>query len=51
MEEYRADNPLYGYLLYDIKLMDSRLHQKMTGVGNEEILENLIRLSKSKAAI
>lgn len=23
MEEYRADNSLYGYLLYDIKLMDS----------------------------
>lgn len=43
--------PYTDTFLYDIKLMDSRLHQEMTGVGNEEILENLIRLSKSKAAI
>lgn len=27
--------------LYDIKLMDSRLHRKYTGVGNEQIHKNL----------
>lgn len=37
--------------LYDIKLMDSKLHRKYTGAGNEEILENLKRLSRDGAGI
>ncbi len=37
--------------LYDIKLMDSSLHKKYTGVGNELILENLIKLSERGANI
>lgn len=37
--------------LYDLKLMDSMLHEKMTGVGNELILENLVRLSQKGAKI
>jgi len=37
--------------LFDLKLMDSALHEKYTGVGNEQILQNLEVLSKSKATI
>ena len=32
-------------VLYDIKQMDSELHKKYTGLGNEKILENLINIS------
>lgn len=32
--------------LYDIKTMDSEIHKKWTGVGNEKILSNLQRISK-----
>lgn len=32
--------------LYDLKHMDSTLHRKFTGVPNEKILSNLIRLSE-----
>lgn len=34
------------YVLFDIKSMDSAKHKKMTGVGNELILENLKKISK-----
>ncbi len=37
--------------LFDLKLMDSALHEKYTGVGNEQILQNLEVLSKSKTNI
>jgi pyruvate formate lyase activating enzyme len=33
-------------VLYDVKLIDAREHEKWTGVGNERILENLVRLGK-----
>ncbi len=33
---------------FDLKCMDSDLHRKMTGVGNELIHENLLALSKSQ---
>ena len=32
-------------LLVDLKLMDSALHHRLTGVGNELILENIARLA------
>ena len=32
-------------LLVDLKLMDSALHRRLTGVGNELILENIARLA------
>lgn len=41
--------PLLDYVdvvLYDLKHLDSEQHRKMTGVGNELILENLRRLSE-----
>lgn len=37
--------------LYDIKHMDSQKHRLYTGVGNEVILENLVRLAESGARI
>jgi len=37
--------PKVNLFLYDLKLMDSKKHQKYTGVTNEIILENLKRLS------
>lgn len=36
-------------VLYDIKQMDSALHREFTGVGNEQILENLERISNETA--
>lgn len=37
--------------LYDIKLMDTDLHKKYTGKGNELIMENLVKLSERGANI
>ena len=37
--------------LYDLKLMDSKRHQKWTGVPNEKILENLKVLAKAGSKI
>jgi pyruvate formate lyase activating enzyme len=37
--------------LYDLKLMDSRLHKKYTGVPNELILQNLRQLAECHDAI
>ncbi|MBT9776712.1 glycyl-radical enzyme activating protein [Clostridium sp. MCC353] len=34
------------YILYDIKHMDSETHKALTGVGNEQILENLNKAVK-----
>lgn len=36
--------PLTDYFLYDVKAVDSNLHQKLTGAGNERILQNLAKL-------
>ena len=37
--------PYTNVFLYDMKLMDSRLHKQYTGVGNELILSNLKHLA------
>lgn len=37
--------------LYDLKMMDSTLHKKWTGVRNEQILKNLQLLSETDALI
>lgn len=37
--------------LFDLKLMDSGLHEKYTGVGNEQILQNLEVLNKSNTSV
>lgn len=38
--------PYVDTFLIDLKFMDSRLHQKYTGVSNEKILSNIKRVSK-----
>jgi len=38
--------PYCDLFLYDIKAFNSDIHKKLTGVSNELILENLIKLSK-----
>lgn len=43
--------PYVNVFLYDIKLMDPRRHKEYIGTDNEIILQNLIRLNKSGAAI
>ncbi|MDR0530512.1 MAG: radical SAM protein [Oscillospiraceae bacterium] len=40
----RAACGLLGYLLYDVKSLNSAKHKAYTGVGNERILLNLARL-------
>jgi pyruvate formate lyase activating enzyme len=39
--------PLVDIFLYDIKHMDSEEHKRLTGVPNEVILENLLKLDKT----
>jgi pyruvate formate lyase activating enzyme len=43
--------PLTDVYLYDIKHMDPEKHREYTGVDNEVILDNLIRLGESGARI
>lgn len=43
--------PYTDVFLYDLKLMDADRHRHYTGVSNEQILENLIRLAKDKGRI
>lgn len=40
-----------GLFLYDIKIIDEKLHQEMTGCGNELILENFRNLYRTGARI
>jgi pyruvate-formate lyase-activating enzyme len=37
--------------LYDVKLMDAEKHRAYTGVSNEQILDNLVRLARNKVRI
>ncbi len=43
--------PYTDLFLYDIKTLDSDVHKKYTGVGNELILENLKRLFEAEANV
>ena len=50
-EAFERVLPLTDKFLYDIKAIDSALHRRLTGAGNERILENLRRLEARGAAI
>lgn len=50
-EKFKRILPYVDTFLYDIKLMDSKEHEKYVGVPNELILENLQKLSEDKAKI
>jgi len=41
---FEAVLPYADLFIYDVKAADSRLHEKITGVGNERIIENLNKL-------
>lgn len=43
--------PFVNIFLYDIKQIDSKAHQKLTGIGNEKILRNLTYLLDSGAQV
>lgn len=43
--------PYTELFLYDIKSMNTQIHKKYTGVGNELILENLTKLLKQKVKV
>ena len=43
--------PVVDLFLYDIKLADTHKHKEWTGIGNEEILENLRWISKQSKKI
>lgn len=50
-ENFQAILPYVHTWLYDVKVMDNDLHRQYMGLGNERILENLVRLSDSGARI
>lgn len=50
-EKFQALIPYVDTFLYDVKVMDSELHQKYIGADNRLILENLVRLSEDGARI
>lgn len=50
-EDFVEILPYADLFLYDIKCIDSDLHSRGTGSGNEQILENIRRLSATDASI
>ena len=50
-EAFEATLPYTDIYLYDVKAADSELHFRYTGRGNEQIIENLQRLSDRGARI
>lgn len=46
-ESFEKVMELADYFLFDIKIVDSTLHKKYTGVTNETIIENFSTLAKS----
>ena len=50
-EKFEKILPLSDLFLYDLKALDSALHEKLTGAGNALILENLRKLAKAGAKI
>lgn len=43
--------PLTGLFLYDLKVMDPRLHRQFTGSGNQRCLANLKRLAEQNVPL
>lgn len=50
-ENFERLLPYTDTFLYDIKTMDNEIHKKYMGMGNEQILENLERISSKGARI
>lgn len=47
-EAFEAVLPYLDYLFYDVKILDTAVHKKYCGVGNERILDNLRRLGGAR---
>ena len=50
-EKFEAILPYVNTFLYDVKVMDPKLHKKYIGVDNKLILDNLVKLSDAGARI
>ena len=50
-EDYEKVLPFVDLVLYDYKLADSEAHRKYTGVSNETIHENLLRIDDRSLSI
>lgn len=50
-EKFQVILPYVNTFLYDVKVMDPKLHKKYIGVDNQLILDNLIRLAADGARI
>ena len=50
-EEVKKIIPYADLWIVDIKMMDSELHRKYTGCGNEKIFENLKLLAKTRGEV
>jgi len=50
-EDFEKILPYCDLFLYDIKAYNNDIHKKLTGISNELILENLIKLSKISDSI
>lgn len=50
-DRFREILPYIDLFLYDIKCMDSKLHEKLTGVPNETILENARLIARFGGAL
>lgn len=46
-ENIQAALPYLNFLFVDLKMVDAKLHEEYTGVGNEQILRNLVRINES----
>ena len=50
-DDLREAAALAGLFLYDLKQLDTRRHEQLTGLGNELVLENLGRLLETGAEV
>lgn len=50
-EQFLEIAPYINLFLYDIKNMDSKMHERLTGVGNELILKNARALAEAGASL
>jgi len=50
-ESFRKILPYTDMFLYDLKFLDTHLHETFTGASNQRILSNLVRLGQEKIKI
>ena len=50
-EEFKKALPYIDAMFFDLKHMDSAIHKELTGAGNEQILDNLTRITANEIPI